>query len=41
VLHESQEVPSDEDAAAGKISKTQHLELQRKMLNHLLELYGD
>ncbi|KAJ4377833.1 hypothetical protein N0V83_000663 [Neocucurbitaria cava] len=25
----------------GKITKTQLLELQRKMLNHLMELYGD
>ena len=25
----------------GKISKEQLLELQRKMLNHLMELYGD
>ena len=41
VLHESKEVPSAEDTAAGKISKTQLLELQRKMLNHLTELYGD
>jgi hypothetical protein len=41
VLHESEDVPSTEDAAAGKISKAQLLELQRKMLNHLMELYGD
>ena len=41
VLHESKEVPSPEDTAAGKISKAQLLELQRKMLNHLTELYGD
>ncbi|KAI4648449.1 uncharacterized protein J4E79_010071 [Alternaria viburni] len=27
--------------AGGKISKQQLLELQRKMLNHLMELYGD
>jgi len=30
-----------EDAAAGKITKMNHLELQRKMLNHLMELYGE
>ncbi|KAF2828519.1 hypothetical protein CC86DRAFT_368732 [Ophiobolus disseminans] len=41
VLHESVETPSAEDAAAGKISRTQLLELQRKMLNHLTELYGE
>jgi hypothetical protein len=27
--------------AGGKITKDQLLELQRKMLNHLMELYGD
>ena len=27
--------------AGGKITKEQLLELQRKMLNHLMELYGD
>ena len=41
ILHQSEETPSAEDAAAGKISKARHLELQRKMLNHLMELYGD
>ncbi len=35
-----------EDAEAGsggngKVTKKQLLELQRKMLNHLMELYGD
>ena len=33
---DSQPIP-----AGGKISKDQLLELQRKMLNHLMELYGD
>lgn len=41
VLHESFQAQSAEDAVAGKISKPQLLELQRKMLNHLTELYGD
>jgi hypothetical protein len=33
---DSQPVP-----AGGKITREQLLELQRKMLNHLTELYGD
>lgn len=41
VLHESVKEPSAEDTAAGKITKTQLLELQRKILNHLTELYGE
>ncbi|KAF2645048.1 hypothetical protein P280DRAFT_546444 [Massarina eburnea CBS 473.64] len=30
-----------EDAGSGKITKSQLLGLQRKMLNHLMEMYGD
>ena len=48
LIHESEEQPSADvtdaqsgNAAAGKISKPQLMELQRKMLNHLVELYGD
>jgi hypothetical protein len=48
ILHESEEPPSDADtgqktgnSGGQKISKVQLLELQRKMLNHLMELYGD
>lgn len=50
ILHESEEpaTKSDDDqqqpstsAGGQKISKSQLLELQRKMLNHLMELYGD
>lgn len=33
--------PQPEDATVGKITKKQLLTLQRKMLNHLVELYGD
>ncbi|KAL5114426.1 hypothetical protein ACEQ8H_007681 [Pleosporales sp. CAS-2024a] len=40
ILHETETRPS-EPGANQKISKTQLLELQRKMLNHLIELYGD
>lgn len=29
------------DSINGKITKKQVLELQRKMLNHLMEMYGD
>ncbi|KAH7380728.1 hypothetical protein BKA66DRAFT_465274 [Pyrenochaeta sp. MPI-SDFR-AT-0127] len=32
---------SSVQASSGKITKEQLLELQRKMLNHLMELYGD
>ena len=32
---------SQSTPAAGKITQDQLLELQRKMLNHLMELYGD
>jgi hypothetical protein len=32
---------SQPTSVGGKISKEQLLELQRKMLNHLMELYGD
>jgi hypothetical protein len=39
VLHESEESASN--ASEGKITKSQLLEMQRKMLNHLMELYGD
>jgi hypothetical protein len=35
-ISDSQSAPAD-----GKITKEQLLELQRKMLNHLMELYGD
>jgi hypothetical protein len=48
VLLESEESPLAADAkqqsgSAGeqKITKAQLLELQQKMLNHLMELYGD
>lgn len=37
---ETAELPSGQ-AGGGKITKEQLLELQRKMLNHLMELYGD
>jgi hypothetical protein len=39
ILHESEE-PSL-NGSEQKIAKSQLLELQRKMLNHLMELYGD
>jgi hypothetical protein len=39
LLHESEEASSN--ASDEKITKSQLLELQRKMLNHLMELYGD
>jgi hypothetical protein len=32
---------SQSTPASGKMTKEQLLELQRKMLNHLMELYGD
>lgn len=39
---ESTEVTEWQTAEAGaKMTKKQLLELQRKMLNHLMELYGD
>lgn len=39
---ESTEVTDSQTAkTGGKITKEQLLELQRKMLNHLMELYGD
>ncbi|KAH8732394.1 hypothetical protein GQ44DRAFT_697577 [Phaeosphaeriaceae sp. PMI808] len=47
ILHESEDLPSaasteHQSSANGQnITKSQHLELQRKMLNHLLEMYGD
>lgn len=46
ILHESEEPSSNvsTDPKAGSdqmISKAQLLDLQRKMLNHLMELYGD
>ncbi|MBF6842379.1 DUF2458 domain-containing protein, partial [Acinetobacter baumannii] len=48
VLHESEESPSTDstelqssNTSGQKITKSQLLELQRKMLNHLMELYGD
>jgi hypothetical protein len=48
ILSDSDEATSAGDAqqASGglsseKITKSQLLELQRKMLNHLMELYGD
>lgn len=49
ILHESEEPEKDNNdqhqtqTSVGdqKISKSQQLELQRKMLNHLMELYGD
>jgi hypothetical protein len=42
VLHESEE-PEHQSSNTSEehISKVQLLELQRKMLNHLMELYGD
>jgi hypothetical protein len=39
ILHESEESSSNTNEE--KITKSQLLELQRKMLNHLMELYGD
>jgi hypothetical protein len=39
ILHESEEPSSN--TSKEKITKSQLLELQRKMLNHLMELYGD
>jgi hypothetical protein len=39
ILHESEE-PSL-NGSEQKIAKSQLLELQQKMLNHLMELYGD
>jgi hypothetical protein len=45
ILHESEESVEGsikEGGASGqKVTKRQLLELQRKMLNHLMELYGD
>jgi hypothetical protein len=45
VLHESEEPVLDRGKESGtggqKVTKAQLLELQRKMLNHLMELYGD
>jgi hypothetical protein len=45
ILHESEEPVSADsriaDAGEKCITKPQLLELQRKMLNHLMELYGD
>ena len=40
--YDPMEVSDSQSAlASGKITKEQLLELQRKMLNHLMELYGD
>ncbi|CBX99988.1 hypothetical protein IAQ61_002798 [Plenodomus lingam] len=42
VIQSSEETQgSDASHSHGKITKEQLLELQRKMLNHLMELYGD
>lgn len=50
ILHDDEESKTKVDdnqsqiktnANEQKITKTQLLELQRKMLNHLMELYGD
>jgi hypothetical protein len=37
----SEVTDSQSTSTDGKITKAQLLELQRKMLNHLMELYGD
>ena len=40
--YDPMEIRDSQSAPAGnKITKEQLLELQRKMLNHLMELYGD
>lgn len=42
ILHESEEEMESEVATVGgKITKGRLLELQRKMLDYLVELYGD
>jgi hypothetical protein len=48
ILHDEEQKPAPEtadhltpDQNDGKITETQLLNLQRKMLNHLMELYGD
>jgi hypothetical protein len=38
---EDEDVAVGSDGAPGKIKQSQVLELQRKMLTHLLDLYGD
>ena len=37
----SNSTESPDESTIGKITKKQVLELQRKMLNHLMEMYGD
>ena len=48
ILHDDEQKSKSEtsdsvapDQKDGKITETQLLDLQRKMLNHLMELYGD
>jgi hypothetical protein len=48
ILHDEEQKSASEmtdsmtvDQHDGKITETQLLNLQRKMLNHLMELYGD
>lgn len=38
---EGEEIPTAPDGSPSKVTSEQVLQLQRKMLTHLLDLYGD